>query len=344
VTGRGAPAQMSAAEPSAWHRPVTSRLRARRALWSIYEDIGRVLGEAALHEGNLVPRACPVCGADDPDRRPVLMGPVYAFHRCRCCAMLYAPRVLRPELVAERYRQGPLRRAYWVHMRDDARAAAAGDVHGPLVARLLPHVTRRGVALDVGAGFGGLVAALARSFDEALGLELDVATAVDGSRLHGVRIEPVRIEELDRAPGSIDLVTLNQVLEHLEEPGPILAAASRLLAPGGILWISVPHGASVGLELLAGRHPHVATHMHVNLFERASLRTLAERHGFQTIETGCDDDPALSVLDLARADAPPLLAAPALAVDKGLRWLATRSRLPSRLGRGAHIEIIARKP
>ncbi len=324
--------------------PVTSRLRERRGLWSIYEEMARVLGESARDERNLVARPCPVCGDTEFERRPALTGPVYPFHRCRGCGMLYAPRLLAPGVVANRYGKTALRRAYLDHLHEDARATAGREVNAALLDHLGALVPSRRAAVDVGCGFGQLVAELASRFDEAVGLELDPDIASAAAGLHPrVEIRCTRLEALGRDEGTVDLVTMNQILEHIEEPGPILDAARRLLRPRGVLWVSVPHGGSLGLGLLAGRHKHVATHMHVNLFTAGTLQALLTRHGFHVETSSTDDDPGFSVIDLTRAQAPALLAAPAMVLDKGLSWLSSRARVASRLGRGAHLEITARK-
>ena len=47
--------------------------------------------------------------------------------------------------------------------------------------------------------------------------------------------------------GSYDFVILNHVLEHMAEPGPILAALCSKLNPGGYIWIAFPSLRSLGL-------------------------------------------------------------------------------------------------
>ena len=44
-----------------------------------------------------------------------------------------------------------------------------------------------------------------------------------------------------------DLVILNHVLEHMKEPGPILAALCTKLKPGGYIWIAFPSLRSLSL-------------------------------------------------------------------------------------------------
>ena len=309
-----------------------SRLRARvderRELAEIHRRMGRVLGNAARDPENLVERACPVCGANDPEADPSLRGPVYAFHRCRGCSMLYAPRVLRPEIVRSRWAGSPLQRAY----REILRAGAEPATYASLVERLAALAPGKHAALDVGCGYGALLAALSSRFDQTLGLELDTEIAAAARRAYQVEVGSEKLEELGFSDGSFALITMNQILEHIEDPRPMMSAARRLLAPGGVLWISVPQGASLGMALRRGRHPTVSTHMHVNLFDAGSLRALAENAGLRVDSLTSDDDPDLSW------PSPALLL-----VEKALRLGLGRTGLLSRGKRGAHLELIARR-
>jgi SAM-dependent methyltransferase len=316
------------------------RLEARRAHATLLTAIGTALAGAGADPSLTVARRCPVCGGEE--RVPAFTAPVFAFDRCRGCGLVYTPRLLRDEVVRARYSDGPLARAYWRHMRDDAAAYSDGEEYAPLLDRLLDLVPSRAAAIDVGCHFGRLVAALRPRFDDALGLELDPRTAAAGSRRFGVRIATTRLQELDRPPGSVDLIVFNQVLEHIAELETLVASAVRLLRPGGVVYVGVPHGDSVGLRLLGGRHPSVATHMHVNLFTAPALRALAQAHDLLVRELSTDDSVDVSATDWFLGHAPDGAVA-ALALDKLAAAVARRWRLPSRFGRGAQLELIASK-
>ncbi|WP_374455701.1 class I SAM-dependent methyltransferase [Nocardioides sp.] len=102
--------------------------------------------------------------------------------------------------------------------------------HGWILARLPPQRRR---ALDVGCGRGDLLAALAGSVDEVVGIDTDAdmrgAAAARCCGLPSVAVSDVPLGEID---GPFDVVTMVAVLHHLDAEAA-LHDVRRLLAPGG---------------------------------------------------------------------------------------------------------------
>ncbi|MDA7840049.1 class I SAM-dependent methyltransferase [Luminiphilus sp.] len=91
--------------------------------------------------------------------------------------------------------------------------------------------------LDFGCGLGGMLDELAAEAAWAAGLEpnLERATIVAGK---GHKV----VTNLDDvSDGSIDIITMFHVLEHLTNPVQTLASLRRVLSPRGRLLIEVPH-------------------------------------------------------------------------------------------------------
>jgi SAM-dependent methyltransferase len=93
--------------------------------------------------------------------------------------------------------------------------------------------------------------------------------------------------------GSFDIIVMSEVLEHLENPGKILAEASRILRKGGTLIITVPLDEPLsawwvlfGLECLVagdilGNEYYKNRCGHVNHFSEKSIVALCEKEGFR---------------------------------------------------------------
>ena len=76
-----------------------------------------------------------------------------------------------------------------------------------------------------------------------------------------------------------DIITLNQLLYGLKYPMNIIREASRLLKPGGILYINTPHSDSLAMRIYRGRHCHILWKADLNVFNKQALSAAAERTG-----------------------------------------------------------------
>lgn len=105
---------------------------------------------------------------------------------------------------------------------------------------LIPSGIRR--ALDVGCGAGAFGSVLRARGAEVWGIEMVAEmAAVAESRLDRVMVGDamVLVEELPQA--HFDLVSFNDVLEHMAWPDRMLQSVKRVLAPGGHVLASLPN-------------------------------------------------------------------------------------------------------
>lgn len=142
--------------------------------------------------------------------------------------------------------------------------------------------------LDLGCGQGDDLALLAASVDrpcELYGLE-GYAPYREICAAKGIETYPLNVER-DRLPfedGSIDVVSMNQVLEHTKDIFFVFSEVSRVLKPGGLFLVGVPNLAAWHdrLLLLIGRQPSGMKVLgpHVRGFTRQGLERFASCDGF----------------------------------------------------------------
>ena len=142
-----------------------------------------------------------------------------------------------------------------------------------LIRKLAPEAR---LVLDIGAGRGGFVrAARARGLQAwALDLEPDAAHLW---RRDGV---PGALGDGARAPfadGSLDVVRLKELIEHVEDPLALIREAARLLRPGGLLIVHTPSPYSQ----LYPVGNFWDDYTHVRPFSRLGLRRLIEDGGLR---------------------------------------------------------------
>lgn len=131
-----------------------------------------------------------------------------------------------------------------------------------LYPRLMRHVSGR--VLDVGCGIGDFLEYL----PQAVGVDVN-PHAVEWCRRRGLNC---RLMETDRLPfpnDSFDGVVLDNVLEHIAEPQPLLEEILRVMAPGGRLLVGVP-----------GRRGYECDPDHKVFYDENNLRRVVGAAGF----------------------------------------------------------------
>lgn len=149
--------------------------------------------------------------------------------------------------------------------------------------------------LDVGCGGGILSEAMARAGAHVTGIDL-AEKSLTVARLHALeheveieyRYQPV--EELaDDEPGSFDVVTCMEMLEHVPSPDRVIAACARLLKPGGTVFFSTINRtpkawlmAIVGAEYVLGWLPR-GTHEYSRFLKPAEIALTSRAEGLELL-------------------------------------------------------------
>jgi 2-polyprenyl-3-methyl-5-hydroxy-6-metoxy-1,4-benzoquinol methylase len=161
----------------------------------------------------------------------------------------------------------------------------------PDVIALLPRPVKR--VLDVGCGAGGTAAGLrAAGASEIVGIEV-VPSAAESARAVLDRVHVAAVEDaLDELDGPFDTVLCLDVLEHLVDPGHVLARLRGLAAPGATLQVSVPNARHFSLMfdlVLRGTFGYTdwghRDRTHLRWFTRHDLVELVTGAGWQVTRT-----------------------------------------------------------
>ncbi len=141
--------------------------------------------------------------------------------------------------------------------------------------------------LDVGCGGGILSEGMAHAGGTVTGIDMGEAP-LSVAHLHllesGLDIEyqQIPVEELaEREPGSYDIVTCMEMLEHVPDPSSVISACSRLVKPGGHLFFSTINRnlksylmAIIGAEYILNLLPK-GTHEHDKFIKPSELEQWA---------------------------------------------------------------------
>jgi SAM-dependent methyltransferase len=236
---------------------------------------------------------CFLCGADDPkvlyEARHEHGGDLVQKFRasgdellidrlvqCRRCSFQYINPRLRGDLILSSYSQG-----------DDptyvSQLAARERTFLKSLAAIETLAGGKGRLLDVGTAAGAFVAVAKSHGWEAEGCEPNRWLAEWGSRHYGIVIRPGSVLEQTYDPGTFDVITLWDVIEHTPNPRQVLERCHTLLKPGGVLIVNYPDAGSWIARMLGRRWPFL-TSVHLYYFDRATIREMLRSTGF-TVET-----------------------------------------------------------
>ncbi|HET7762041.1 MAG TPA: class I SAM-dependent methyltransferase, partial [Phycicoccus sp.] len=98
-------------------------------------------------------------------------------------------------------------------------------------------------AVDVGCSAGFIADELALAGARTSGVDIDEPGLARARERFGERVDfrLARGEDLPFDDGSVDLVVLNHIYEHVVDPEAVVADIHRVLRPGGLLYLGVGH-------------------------------------------------------------------------------------------------------
>jgi 2-polyprenyl-6-hydroxyphenyl methylase/3-demethylubiquinone-9 3-methyltransferase len=168
-----------------------------------------------------------------------------------------------------------------------------------LLAKYLPLQDAK--ILDIGCGGGLFLSLLKQRGAQVMGIELNNSRAQYAKTKHGLNIDKHPIESNFWQSGYaqyFDVVTLWDVIEHVNYPRQTLQCATNVLKSGGLLWIDTPcrdsfyhRFGALTYRLTRGKYPTFLNAMysshlfgHKQIFSTSEMRRLFEFIGLELID------------------------------------------------------------
>lgn len=237
---------------------------------------------------------CTICGAARAD--PLYRLPAGTLVRCAGCGTVRRANLVDGEAAERLYDDDAYLEAPYFEV---LKVGASRDQQPYLVyTRVLERIATmqtRGRLLDVGCSYGAFLELAADAGWEPLGVELSSKGCEYARRNRGLDVFHGTLEAASFPSGSVQAVTLWDVIEHLARPLETVREAHRILAPGGTLMLFTINQRSlisrVGdlLYRASGERwlkPLVLLYdIHHNFFfDPRTIRGLLLRAGFESVE------------------------------------------------------------
>ena len=172
------------------------------------------------------------------------------YGKCQVCGTLVYLKDTPPEqFLVKNDETDYYGKKYWLeHQQDDFGYA---DIHtrsrNDLTDRnlhwlktLLKYCLPPAKVLELGCSHGSFVALMGQAGYDASGLEMSPWVVEFGQKTFGISVVVGPIEDLDIALGSLDVIVLMDVLEHLPDPVATMSNCLKVLKKDGLILIQTP--------------------------------------------------------------------------------------------------------
>lgn len=219
---------------------------------------------------------CCVCGNKDPGNfRLKYQKEKFAVVTCNVCSFHFIPPYYRKQIVYTQYKNADVTAAIrkgnnWVKIQ-----------RHKLRFRFIKKFIKKGRLFDLGAGWGHFMLAGKELGYDVYGVEISEQPYLYCVNDLKLPVDHIDFFEMDENK-KFDIITMWDVLEHIDKADDFLAKCSKLTMPGGYLFLQVPQIDS----FFAKRHQDEWKMMgldHVNYFSKKTIRLILEKNGYEVL-------------------------------------------------------------
>jgi 2-polyprenyl-3-methyl-5-hydroxy-6-metoxy-1,4-benzoquinol methylase len=217
---------------------------------------------------------------------------------CACGTLVYLKDMPPEQLLVRDDETDFYGKKYWLEHQQDAfgNADIFNRARNDLTERnlhwlktLLKYRLPPSKVLELGCSHGSFVALLRQAGYDATGAEMSSWVVEFGRKTFGVPIAVGPVEDLDIRSGSLDIIVLMDVLEHLSAPVVTMAQCLKLLKPDGLMLLQTPQfreemNYTVLVETNARFLEMLIPGEHIYLFSDHSVTRLFQQLGAEYIQ------------------------------------------------------------
>lgn len=220
---------------------------------------------------------CSVCGNKDPGQFTLKYEKEkFAVVTCNSCSFNFIPPYYRKRIEYTQYKNA-----------DVTAAVRAGNnwikiQRHKLRFKFIQKFVRSGKLFDLGAGWGHFMLAGKELGYDVYGVEISEQPYLYCVNDLKLPVDHIDFFEMDESK-KFDVITMWDVLEHIDKANDFLEKCSKLTKPGGYLFLQVPQIDSY----FAKRHKDEWKMMgldHVNYFGKDTIKQILANNGYEVVK------------------------------------------------------------
>lgn len=228
--------------------------------------------------------ACPAC--DCRSATPFGEKQGFSFDLCSNCGTVFTNP--RPSLaLLHQFYEESLNYKFWNdHIFPATEETRRKEIFKPRALRVLRSLRKKGLEkfslVEIGAAYGWFCEEIISADPHARVLAVEPSFALSETcKSKGIETQNVPIERLN-LDEQVDVVAAFEVIEHIFSPKEFVGHMSRILKPGGAIFLSCPNLYGFDVEVL-GLNSSAFQHEHLNYFTPSSIEMLLTQNGFHEV-------------------------------------------------------------
>lgn len=208
----------------------------------------------------------------------------YTHKTCSKCNTLYCSTRPNEELLKNYYNNYKSPKM-WTDLLLKANAERKKIQYEPRINKIIqmiPDNAPKNIAIDIGAGSGVFACTLKETNKYKKVIALDFSEdCIDRCKEHGLDVIQGGIASVEGL--KVDLLTMNDLIEHVYSPIDLLSKCYSVLNKGGYIQIATPNCMGLDFLLLGKNTGNIVPPEHLNYFNTNSIVTLLNRVGFKDV-------------------------------------------------------------
>ncbi|HOK37217.1 MAG: class I SAM-dependent methyltransferase [Bacteroidales bacterium] len=221
---------------------------------------------------------CEICSEDKIENfTQFLPNAKVKLVKCNSCGFVFIPQNTRNKIEYSNYRDEEVLKSV---------RAANNYVRfrrHKLRIKLIKKFKNSGNLFDIGVGWGHFAYTAKKMGFDVDGIEISETMHHYATNDLNLRIEKGSFYEIPIKENFYDIITLWDVLEHLEKPLEVLKKANRMLKDDGIIVIQVPQIDSKVAKIQKEKWPMLSVE-HINYFSKSTIKLALEKSGFKILK------------------------------------------------------------